>query len=354
MQIHGTLKQNCIFSNLLSLLGFAQTPWADREKLFLKVQIEMLRERVDLTKIPTKPEEREVLLELGIPLGERVKDLIHIVQYGTYQGWINNRTKDISVRPHPFQRKIRRNTREIVLQIARQTHWGYNQIRGELIKLRLKASKTTVKNILKENNLPIASVRKNNAWIDSLKRHFKTLYACDFFSQEIQTPLGKELRHILFFINIKTRKVYIAGLTKSPTQSWVYNQVQEIIPLLAKDKHGKVLLFRDRDSKYPKRLDRLLRQSGISVKVLPRRSPNLNAYAESWVNRVRDDCLNYFIIFGESHLRYLIQEYVKYHNTVRPHSGLKHRCIDHSPNKSSGILRSKEILGGLHRHYYWG
>jgi putative transposase len=113
------------------------------------------------------------------------------------------------------------------------------------------------------------------------------------------------LRYILFFINIKTRQVHIAGIAKNPTQNWVHNQVQQIIPLLTKDKHGKIILFRDRDSKYPKRLDRLLRQSGISVKILPRCSPNLNAYAESWVNRIRDDCLNYFVVFGESHLRYL-------------------------------------------------
>jgi putative transposase len=157
----------------------------------------------------------------------------------------------------------------------------------------------------------------------------------------------------LFFINIKTRKVHIAGLTQHPTQQWVYAQVKNIIPKLAEDRDGKVMLIRDRDSKYPKILNKALENNRVTVKVLPCRSPNLNAYAESWIGKIKQECLNYFIVFGERHLRYLISEYVRYHNTVRPHQGLGNKPTDYRPAKNSGKLKKQGFLGGLLNHYYW-
>ena len=52
---------------------------------------------------------------------------------------------------------------------------------------------------------------------------------------------------------------------------------------------------------------------------LPIQSPNLNAYAERWVQSLKRECLNHFIVFGRRHLDYLISEYVEQEHTERPH-----------------------------------
>ena len=48
-------------------------------------------------------------------------------------------------------------------------------------------------------------------------------------------------------------------------------------------------------------------------------SPNLNAYAERFVQSVKQGCLDHFVVFGEDLLRHLVTEYFVYHNTERPH-----------------------------------
>jgi len=59
----------------------------------------------------------------------------------------------------------------------------------------------------------------------------------------------------------------------------------------------------------------------LKVKQIPYKSPNLSPYAEGWVGTIKRECLDYFYVFGEKHLEHLINEWVDYYNTVRPHSG---------------------------------
>jgi putative transposase len=44
------------------------------------------------------------------------------------------------------------------------------------------------------------------------------------------------------------------------------------------------------------------------------RAPNLNAYAERWVQSAKQECLDHFVVFGEGHLRHLVSEYADYYN----------------------------------------
>ena len=88
----------------------------------------------------------------------------------------------------------------------------------------------------------------------------------------------------------------------------------------------------------------------MKVKQIPYKSPNLSPYAEGWVGTIKRDCLDKFYVFGKDHFKYLINEYVDYYNTVRPHSGLDNKCIDYVPEKLDGDIVCNARLSGVIRH----
>jgi hypothetical protein len=61
------------------------------------------------------------------------------------------------------------------------------------------------------------------------------------------------------------------------------------------------------------------------VKAVERRAPDLNAVAERWVQGVKQECLDHFGLFGEAHLRHLLNGYLAWYHTCRPHQGLGNR-----------------------------
>jgi len=87
---------------------------------------------------------------------------------------------------------------------------------------------------------------------------------------------------------------------------------------------------------------------------MPKQSPNLNAYAESWVRTIKRECLDKMILFGESHLRHVIEEYVEHYNTERPHQGIGNRLITEPPGPPprDGPVLCQERLGGLLKSYH--
>ena len=63
------------------------------------------------------------------------------------------------------------------------------------------------------NNIPPA--------VQFLKAHWEALVAADFFTVEVMTLGGVVRHHVLFFIDLSTRRVEIAGVTRQPTGEWM-------------------------------------------------------------------------------------------------------------------------------------
>ena len=98
---------------------------------------------------------------------------------------------------------------------------------------------------------------------------------------------------------------------------------------------------------------RLLRDSGVTPLVLPARSPNLNAFAERFVESVKSECLDRMVLFGEAHLRTAVREFVHHYHDERPHQGLGNELI--APETmviGTGQTECRERLGGLLKFYY--
>ena len=83
------------------------------------------------------------------------------------------------------------------------------------------------------------------------------------------------------------------------------------------------------------------------------RSPDLNGYAERWIRSFRQECLDRIIVLNEAHLRWVLEEYVRYYNERRPHQSLQHlppEAPDVYPRE--GEIVARPVLGGLINDYY--
>ena len=117
---------------------------------------------------------------------------------------------------------------------------------------------------------------------------------------------------------------------------------------------GKRFLIHDRDPLFTKQFRQTCKASGIRCLKLPKRSPNLNAYAECFVRAIKRECLDKMVLFGERHVRHVIEEYVEHYNTERPHQGIGNLRInapEHPPPRA-GPVTCRERLGGLLKSYY--
>jgi putative transposase len=144
---------NCLFQPLLFLLARSTADDLQKQVEYLKAENEMLRKRVPRKRIFLKADERAKLLKLGIGLGPAIRHLITIVDYSTFRRWVRKEAPQ-NVKPRKGRPRITLVIREVILQIAKDTGWGYSRILGELRKLGLgKISRQSVKNILVENGL---------------------------------------------------------------------------------------------------------------------------------------------------------------------------------------------------------
>ena len=113
-------------------------------------------------------------------------------------------------------------------------------------------------------------------------------------------------------------------------------------------------LIHDRDPLFTAGFIEILRDEGINSVRLPKRSPNLNAFAERFVRSIKEECLDQMILCSEQSLRYVIREYVDHYHRERNHQGLESRII--RPQFRGGRVREverRERLGVLLNFYCW-
>jgi putative transposase len=122
--------------------------------------------------------------------------------------------------------------RELVLRVARENpRWGYQRIVGELAGVGVNVSATTVRTILRQAGLPPADTRAGLCWREFLRAHAQSMFACDFFTVETLW-LGR--LYVLFFIELGSRRVHLAGCTANPSRAWTAQQARQ----LAWSNHG--------------------------------------------------------------------------------------------------------------------
>jgi putative transposase len=176
---------------------------------------------------------------------------------------------------------------------------------------------------------------------------------CDFFT--VETLCLRRL-HVLFFIELESRRVHLAGVTANPNSAWVAQQARNLIMTLAEEDQHPRFLIRDRDSKFTAVFDEVFRSEGIRVLRTPIAAPRAKPHAERWVGSVRRECLDRILIVSRKHLKAVLREYVCYYNTHRPHRSLEQRPPLLKPVPLSAAtceyrVRRRDRLGGLLHEY---
>jgi len=246
--------------------------------------------------------------------------------------------------------RIAREVTTLILRLARENpRWGYLRIRGELKKLGISVSATGVCSVLRRHGLKPAPRRDGPSWKEFLAAQAAGIVACDFFC--VETVWLKTL-YVLFFIEISTRRVHLAGVTAHPCSAWVTQQARN---LAIEDRLAKAhFLIRDRDAKYSGRFDEVFRSEGIRVIRTPIRSPQANAFSERFVRTARRECLDHILVLGERHLTRILREYVKHYSEERPHRGLSLQTPQPraTVNCADGEIVRVDRLGGLVHEYH--
>ncbi len=181
-------------------------------------------------------------------------------------------------------------------------------------------------------------------------RHYRQqVLACDFFAVE---TLFLRTVYVLFFIEVRTRKVHLAGCTQHPTAAWVTQQARNMTWAIQEGNLPVHVLQHDRDGKFPPSFDAVFRSEGLEVVQTAPRRPQENGIAERWVRSARQECLDRLLILNERHLARVLRAFVAFYNERRPHQGLAQQCPIPLPRgPSEGAIQRRDVLGGIIHDY---
>src|SRR5450432_776530 len=253
---------------------------------------------------------------------ERLREVIRLVQPETVLRW----HRDLVRRKWTYARQAKprgnapldADVEALIVRLAQENpQFGAKKLVGELGKLGYRVGRSTVRDVLKRHHIDPAPERsrRSSNWRTFLASQQSALLATDFFT--VETVWLKTV-YVLFFIELDTRRVYLAGCTREPSSAWVTQQARQVVWTMQERPSPLKFLIHDRDTKFSSAFDTVFRAEGIDIVLTPPQAPNANAVAERWVRTVREECLDHLLIFSERQLRHMLTEYVAYYNHARP------------------------------------
>ncbi|MCP4599089.1 MAG: transposase [Proteobacteria bacterium] len=327
---------------------------------YLKEENRVLREKFGGKRIRfTDKERRRLAIKAKVVGRKALMECACIVTPDTLLRWYRQlvaQKYDGSKKRGPGRPRVKEIIRDLIITMAFDNPgWGYTRIKGALRNLDYKVGRTTISRILTENGIEPAPARSNRMpWKTFLKAQWGAIAAADFFTIEALTPFGLVRYYVLFVIDLKTRRVEIAGIVHQPYGEWMKHIARNLTDPFDGFLIGTKYLIHDRDPLFTADFREMLKASGIKTVKLPAASPDLNAYAERFVLSIKSECLNRVIPLGENHLRVLVREYVRHYHEERNHQGLDNELITPLRNDfdSNSTVKCRSRLGGILNYYY--
>jgi putative transposase len=344
----------CRSIQLLALLGRSGAA-KDLEILVLRHQLTVLRRQLPRPRL--EPADRALLAAISRVL-PRSGWSCFFVRPETLLRWHRRLVAGAWTYPHrrPGRPPLDEDFQQLIVRLAKENpRWGYQRIQGELQRLGMRVSATGIRATLRRHGLDPAPRPASTTWRAFLRQQAAEIVACDFFT--VDTVWLRRL-YVLFFIELGTRRVHLAGVTANPNAAWVTQQARNLLLRLEDQTRRRArFLIRDRDTKFCRGFDDVFRSEGANVLVTPVQAPNANAYAERWVRTVRTECLDWLLIVGRGHLEQVLRIYVRHYNEHRPHRalGLEPPNPSAGPTLMSeagrGRVRRRDLLGGALHEY---
>ena len=341
----------------------------------LTLQNEYLRQENKILKSKIKKcivftdDERRTLVEAAMAMGrDLMEQVVTIVKPKTILAWqrrLENEKWDYSDRRknNHGRPRVSLNIEQLVCRMARENEWGYARIQGELEKLDITISKSSVANILRRNGLPSSPERKELSWREFLSRHAAVFLCADMFQKEVWTFRGLTTAYVFFVIHLQSRKVLLSRATFSPTNQWLKQQIRHVLWECEDQNIEPRFFLRDNDILYPDEMDVILKSSGVDIVKTPFQAPNANTHSERYVLSCKRECLNHLLVFGLNRLQHVVDCCSLYYNKHRPHQGIDNRIpseYNNTDKRQGGTIplntttrniARKDFLGGLLKSY---
>jgi hypothetical protein len=178
--------------------------------------------------------------------------------------------------------------------------WGSPRIRGELAKIGITISKSTVERyMVRQRNPP------SPTWRTFLTNHIKDLVSVDFFV--VPTVRFKVLFVFVVCAHHRRRALHF-NVTDHPSAEWTARQIVEAFPWDTAPRY----LLRDRDGMYGSVFRNRVKNMGIREVFIAPRSPWQNPYVERLIGGIRRECLDHVVVLNERHLGRILTRYFDY------------------------------------------
>ncbi len=339
-----------MFSFLCSLLdSIFKTIFSTRKNviltlLLLKKENEIYRRHLNLQnkKLHFRKNDKFTFAMLNA-LSKRAISHLTVVKPETLLDWQRRFIKNFWSYKHKTlgRKPVTRDIKELILEMKQENSlWGCKKIAYELKKINIEIHYTTVNRIISTFRKQ-GLIQPNGCWRRFLKMHWASLFAMDFMT--IDTLLGKRL-YLLIILELKTRKIDSWHLTENPSREFVKQRVQ----IFSEEHPRQKTLIYDNAPQFTSIDYSWYGINGVNTSPA---APNINAYVERLNGTIRREALDHFLIISMNQVKNIISEYVKYYNTQRMHQGID-KIPDAEIQGSFGEIKKKQILGGLHHHYY--
>jgi len=324
------------------------------EILVLRHELEILRRQQPRPRL--EPRDRAWLCLLSRCLPRR-RWSVFLVRPETLLGWHRRMVRRHWTYPKTAKGRppVPDDIQSLIVRLAAENpRWGYQRIKGELAGLGVRVSASSMGRILRAHGIHPAPRHTTTTWRAFLRSQASTIVACDFLT--VDTVWRRQL-YVLFFIELRSCRVWLVGVTDHPTGGWVTQQARNVASAMEDRSVLPLHLIRDRDTKFTRPFDDVWRSVGAHIIRTPVRTPVANAYAERWVGTVRRECLDHLLIVSRPHLERVLAVYVGHYNRHRPHRGLGLVAPDPRPIPNvtrpltADRIRRHDVLGGLIHEY---
>jgi hypothetical protein len=335
-----------MFSLLIFLIGAIFNLLKSKKELIIQIclhkkELEILKRQNQRKRLNIQYSDR-LIFSIFNRIGN-IKDILTIVKPETVLLW----QKQIIKRywTHKFKNRagrppVKKEIKQIILNMKNDNlNWGYKKIQGELLKIVIKLDQMTIRNILYDFRRK-GKVNKSLTWKKFLKLQIHSIYAMDFFT--IDTILNQRF-YILFILSHNTREILQYAITNNPTRVFVRQQLIEFEQKI----NQVVYMIHDHAAQF--NINYI--EYGIKSIKTSVEAPNMNAIAERFVGSVRREVLDFYILVNERQVQKVLDEYINYYNSKRPHQGINQNVPRRYEPLLYGKVQKLPILGGLHHHY---
>jgi putative transposase len=184
----------------------------------LREENRVLREQLGDRRLRLSDDQRRRLAAKAKGLGRKLlRDVATIVTKETLLAWHRRLIAQKyggAANRGPGRPRTCSEIEELIVRMAEENRdWGYRRIQGAMSNLGHSIARSTIADILQRHGLEPAPERgRKTTWKEFISRHWELIVAADFFTVEVWTARGLQRFVVLFFIELSTRKVEIAGI----------------------------------------------------------------------------------------------------------------------------------------------